>query len=389
MYRQSSEVARPVPERSSSCWTRHGTRARTQQRRPGVAWHASCITGSVGPAASAYPFPKRAGAAADTSTLRKHSRRSRRTFCTAALVRGTTRGSASSWRPARLCPCASRGVLTRSWDTRESFRRAPPCCCGARRLWRGLGPGAAAAHRERAHGERRHARLRDGHRRDHGRAELRHGAGAQPLGGPLLRLVYSPADNVELDLEWVARVGVWDEAGPRGPELVLGRRDPAREVAHPRGRRGRPTLGARFASRAAPDRVRGRGVPPARPRAEHDARRDRGAAVAAARTAAPRPERGPAALRGGVSRARAARLPRVRRGARLVRAVSLSLVAEVAGRAGDGMRGADQSSEARVGLRLGRGRLRGSAALRRGLLSTDGEWGATLGLTWTVRSPRP
>ncbi|MFI4946453.1 MAG: hypothetical protein ACHP85_24460, partial [Burkholderiales bacterium] len=68
---------------------------------------------------------------------------------------------------------------------------------------------------------------------------------------------------------------------------------------------------------------------------------------------------------------------------------SLSLVAEVAGRAGDGMRGADQSSEARVGLRLGRGRLRGSAALRRGLLSTDGEWGATLALTWTVRTARP
>ena len=31
--------------------------------------------------------------------------------------------------------------------------------------------------------------------------------------GPLLRLVYSPADNVELDLEWVALVGVWDEPG--------------------------------------------------------------------------------------------------------------------------------------------------------------------------------
>jgi hypothetical protein len=29
--------------------------------------------------------------------------------------------------------------------------------------------------------------------------------------GPLLRLVYSPASSVELDLEWVARVGVWDE----------------------------------------------------------------------------------------------------------------------------------------------------------------------------------
>ena len=41
------------------------------------------------------------------------------------------------------------------------------------------------------------------------------------------------------------------------------------------------------------------------------------------------------------------------------------------------MPGADQSAEARVGLRLGRGRLRGDAALRRGLCAADGSWGVT------------
>jgi hypothetical protein len=38
---------------------------------------------------------------------------------------------------------------------------------------------------------------------------------------PLLRLVYSPADNLELDLEWVARVGVWNEAGRKELEGYL------------------------------------------------------------------------------------------------------------------------------------------------------------------------
>jgi hypothetical protein len=67
---------------------------------------------------------------------------------------------------------------------------------------------------------------------------------------------------------------------------------------------------------------------------------------------------------------------------------SLSLVAELAGRAGDGMPGADQSSEARLGARLGRGRVRVDAALRRGLCAADGTWGLTLGLTWTARAGR-
>jgi hypothetical protein len=66
---------------------------------------------------------------------------------------------------------------------------------------------------------------------------------------------------------------------------------------------------------------------------------------------------------------------------------ALSLLAEMAGRAGDGMPGAELRSEARLGLRVGGGRLRGDAALRRGLTADDGTWGVTLGLTWTAREP--
>jgi hypothetical protein len=49
------------------------------------------------------------------------------------------------------------------------------------------------------------------------------------------------------------------------------------------------------------------------------------------------------------------------------------------------MPGADERTEARLGLRLGRGRVRGDAALRRGLGAADGSWGVTLGLSWTAR----
>ena len=65
----------------------------------------------------------------------------------------------------------------------------------------------------------------------------------------------------------------------------------------------------------------------------------------------------------------------------------LALLAEVAGRTGDGEPGAEVRSEARVGLRFGGGRLTGDAALRRGIASADGTWGVTVGLAWTAVSP--
>jgi hypothetical protein len=61
------------------------------------------------------------------------------------------------------------------------------------------------------------------------------------------------------------------------------------------------------------------------------------------------------------------------------------IVGEVAGRAGEGKPGAEERSEARLGARYTRGRLRFDAALRRGLLSEQGTWGGTVGLSWTIR----
>ncbi len=65
--------------------------------------------------------------------------------------------------------------------------------------------------------------------------------------GPLLRLVYSPAANVELDVEWVVRVGVVGEEG-RGDiqssewgDVTLRAKW---RIVEGKGRR--PTLGARF-----------------------------------------------------------------------------------------------------------------------------------------------
>jgi hypothetical protein len=49
------------------------------------------------------------------------------------------------------------------------------------------------------------------------------GAARTRWDGPLLRAVYSPADSVELDVEWVAAVGVVGEAG-RGEEQARSRR---------------------------------------------------------------------------------------------------------------------------------------------------------------------
>jgi hypothetical protein len=207
--------------------------------------------------------------------------------------------------------------------------------------------------------------------------------------GPLLRLVYSPADNVELDVDWVVRVGVWDEPGREAQSSYWGDVSLRAKWRIHAGRGGRPTLGARFAvvlpqTEFEDEQFRPLGLGPNTTRVAIEAlvsqplgslRLDLNAGLLLYEEVF-RPHEQRDFLSYGVALEWPARR-------------SLSLVAEVAGRAGDGMRGADQSSEARLGLRLGRGRLRGSAALRRGLLSTDGEWGGTLGLAWTLRSPAP
>ena len=207
--------------------------------------------------------------------------------------------------------------------------------------------------------------------------------------GPLLRAVYSPADSVELDVEWVAAVGVAGEEG-RGEVQSWDWGDVALRAKwrFARGGGRRPALGTRF------------GV--FLPQTSFEDTRFRPLGL------------GPNTLRAFVE---ALATQPVGRGRLLANAglllfdkvldlhdqndflsyglalewplgSRLTAVAEMAGRAGQGSPGADQSSEARAGLRYGRGRVRFDAAVRRGLLATDGTWGVTAGLAWTARAPR-
>jgi hypothetical protein len=65
---------------------------------------------------------------------------------------------------------------------------------------------------------------------------------------------------------------------------------------------------------------------------------------------------------------------------------SWAVMAEVAGLAGNqGTPGADARSEARAGVRFGKGCVRWDFALRQGLTDTAGNLGVTGGLAWTIR----
>ena len=205
--------------------------------------------------------------------------------------------------------------------------------------------------------------------------------------GPLLRLVYSPADNVELDVEWVALVGVWGEPGRVVQDSDWGDVSLRAKWRALRGRGRRPTLGARFAvtlpeTEYEDEQFRPLGLGPNTTRVT----------IEALATEPLGPVR--LDLNLGFLLFEEVFRPHEQRdflayAAALVWTArpSLAVVAEVHGRAGDGMRGADESAEARAGLRLGRGRLKADAALRRGLSAADGTWGVTAGLRWVVRGP--
>jgi len=207
--------------------------------------------------------------------------------------------------------------------------------------------------------------------------------------GPLLRLVFSPAASVEIDLEWVARVGVWAEEG-RGD---VASSEPGDVTLRAKwrvveGAKGRPTIGARF------------GVVLPQTSFEDESFNPLGlgpntlrAFVEALLTQPIGPLRlhanaglflhdevyRPHDQRDFLSYGLALEWPA---------GGGFSLLAEVAGRAGDGMPGAEERSEARAGLRYGRGRVRVDAAVRRGLAEADGTWGATAGLAWDARAPK-
>ena len=207
--------------------------------------------------------------------------------------------------------------------------------------------------------------------------------------GPLLRLVYSPAPNVELDAEWVARVGVAGEEG-RGDiqssdwgDVTL--RAKWRIVE---GEGGRPAIGARFGV-VLPETsfedvdFHPLGLGPNTLRAFVEGLLTqpvgRGRVHANAGLLLHDEVYRGHDQRDFVSYGLALEWPASGR---------LTLLAEVAGRAGDGKPGAEPRSEARAGLRFGGGRLRWDVALVRGLAAADGTWGVTAGLAWDARTAK-
>lgn len=199
---------------------------------------------------------------------------------------------------------------------------------------------------------------------------------------PVLRLVYSPADNVELDLEWTGR--------------ILARRDPdlgdvsdwgdvvlRTKVRFLEERKRRPGLSARFAV-ALPETSSLQGLAPNTLRMSAQVLLSRSTRFATLH------------LNAGLAIQDRPLSPHdqsdfLAYGVALVRPLGdrAAVMAEVAGLgAGRGAPGADRRAEARAGLRFGRDRLRVDAAVRRGLAAADGEWGATAGLAWTLRRGR-
>ena len=191
---------------------------------------------------------------------------------------------------------------------------------------------------------------------------------------PILRFVHSPADNVEIDVEWTVRVGQIDDPdfGSVSDWGDVGLRAKVRFMEE---REGRPAIAARFGV-LLPETSFGNGLGPNALRMS--------AQMLVSKTI------GSITLHGNVGLALHDEVYRpheqrdflhyglateFRARRRLV------VVGEWAGLAGSGMPGADAHSELRAGVRWGGGDWRWDAAVRRGLLEADGTWGLTAGVT--------
>jgi hypothetical protein len=192
---------------------------------------------------------------------------------------------------------------------------------------------------------------------------------------PELRVVYSPADRVEIDVEWVARVGARDDLD-YGDVSDFGDVSLRAKVRLAGGPGARTTAGARFTV-TLPQTSFGNGLGPNTLRMSAQALLSRAVG------------RGALHLNAGLAihdeplRAHEQR-DFLAYGVALVAPPlgPATLLAEVAGLAGEGAPGADARHEARAGVRIGAGAFRADAAVRRGLGDADGTWGVTAGLTW-------
>ena len=213
------------------------------------------------------------------------------------------------------------------------------------------------------------------------------GAERTAWGGPLLRLVYSPAAAVELDVEWITRVGVWGDDQRNGaPASDFGDVTLRAKWRFRDGAARGTTLGARFGvvlpqTSFLDEEFRPMGLGPNTIRAfvEGLLTRPLGRVRVHANLGLYLADEAyrPHDQRDFTSYGLAVEWPA---------AGSFTLLAEVTGRTGDGTPGTDAHGEARAGARLGSGRLRWDAAVRRGLTPADGTWGVTAGLVYGLRS---
>jgi hypothetical protein len=202
---------------------------------------------------------------------------------------------------------------------------------------------------------------------------------------PLLRVVYSPAANVEMDLEWVGRVGAIHDPD-FGSVSDSGDVTLRAKIRFRDGGERRATIGARFAV-SLPETKASEGLGPnalrvsaqmllTRPLGRASLHLNAGLAIQDKPLSAH--EQRDFVAYGVAVTSRVA--PRI------------EAVGELAGLSGAESPGADQHAELRFGLRYSRGPVRWDAALRRGLTDADGTWGVTAGLAWTIRpsrGPRP
>ena len=194
---------------------------------------------------------------------------------------------------------------------------------------------------------------------------------------PEFRVVYSPADRVEIDVEWTARVGAKDDPtyGDVSDFGDVALRAKVRFAGEP----GSPSaVAARFAV-TLPQTSFGNGLGPNTLRMSAQALLSRAIGRASVHLNAG------LAIHDEPLRAHEQR-DFLAYGFALIAPPlgPITILAEVAGLAGEGAPGADARHEARAGLRFGGGAVRGDAALRRGLGDADGTWGLTAGLTWTI-----
>jgi hypothetical protein len=199
--------------------------------------------------------------------------------------------------------------------------------------------------------------------------------------GPILRLVYSPADRVEMDLEWVAGIGVTSDPdfGTRSGFGDVSLRAKLRFVDDDDRH---PAMGARFAV-TLPNTGYGDGLAPntLRTRAEFLVSKRAG------------PVRVHVNL--GFAVEDAPLEPHEQAdffawGAAMDYEFlsGVALTAEGNGVVGNPLPGVGGRGEARMGLRFGSGRFRADAAVRRGFVPEAGEWGYSAGMRYEINGKR-